>query len=71
MGWIEKPHLCDMPLIVHTSVGKVGQWYECDRCYKEWQVQARVLLKDGINYGLTYVRREGDIIKTISWQEPT
>jgi hypothetical protein len=69
MGWIDKPHRCNVPLLCYGSVGTVGRWYECDHCHKEWQVQARVPLNDGTHYGLTFVRREGDFIITLSWQE--
>lgn len=74
MGWIDKPHRCNVPLLCHGSVGKVGRWYECDHCHKEWQVQARVKAQgaDGIIedfYNLTFVRREGDLVKTIGWQD--
>lgn len=69
MGWIDKPHRCDVPLICHESTGKVRDWYECDHCHKEWQVQARVLIDEYRNYGMTFVRREGGKIITLSWQE--
>lgn len=69
MGWVEKPHRCDLPVIVHESLGKVGDWFECDHCKANWQVQARVLYDEYRNFALTYVRRVGDYIYTISWQE--
>lgn len=67
--WVDKPHECNVPLICHGGVGKVGDWYECDHCHKEWQVQARV--PNGIEslYNLTYIRKEGNVTLTRSWLE--
>ena len=68
MGWVDKPHRCALPLVVHGSVGMVGAHFECDHCKVTWKVQARVLI-DSNTYGLTFIRRVGDYLYTISWQE--
>jgi hypothetical protein len=68
--WIDKPHRCNVPLIAHGGVAKVGAWYECDHCHKEWQVQARVIHPEVESlFLLTYIRHEGGITLTRSWQE--
>lgn len=68
MGWVDKPHRCGVPLHVYGTCGKVGSYFECDECHATWTVQARVLL-DKNYYGLTFVRRVGEYIYTISWQD--
>ena len=69
MGWVTEPHRCDLPLNAHGSYAKVGAWFECDHCKANWQVQARVNSKVESFYNLTWVRRVGDYLYTISWLE--
>jgi hypothetical protein len=69
MGWVKKPHLCELPLVAHGSVAKVGAWFECDHCKANWKVQARVYADTLGFYRLTFIRRVGDYTYTRSWQE--
>lgn len=73
MGWVDKKHRCDLPLTVYGKTGKVGSWFECDHCKANWQVQARVPYFSPTHtnemWNLTFVRREGDMLYTVSWME--
>lgn len=67
MGWVDKPHKCNPPTVAHGI--RVGQWWECDYCKLTWGVQARVRGNYDGQYKLTYVRRDGNFVHTISWME--
>lgn len=42
MGFVDKPHRCNVPLTAHGSVAMVGAYFECDHCKATWAIQARV-----------------------------
>lgn len=67
MGFIDKPHTCDLPMYAHGSVAKVGAWFECDHCKANWKIQARVMADQESFYNLTWIRRVGDYLYTRSW----
>lgn len=68
MGFIDKPHRCNVPLTAHGSVAKVGAWFECERCHKEWKIQARVPdTTTESMYKLTWFHSQADFGDTISW----
>jgi len=69
MGFVDKPHKCNLPLNAHGSIAKVGAFWECDHCKKTWRIQARVNSNTESFYNLTWIYREGDYIITRSWQE--
>lgn len=69
MGWVDKPHQCRLPLVAHGVEAKVGAWWECDHCKRNWQIQARVVSDTESFYKLTWIRREGDYLYTRSWQD--
>lgn len=45
MTWVvdipERPkgHRCDTPAKIHLESRKVGSIWECDRCYKKYEIQ--------------------------------
>lgn len=70
MGFVDKPHRCNVPLTAHGSVAKVGAFFECDYCKLTWTLQARV--PDTITesmYKLTWIRDECGYTHTMSWQD--
>jgi len=70
MGFVDKPHLCNIPMTAHGSVAKIGAYFECDHCKVTWKIQSRVReLTAESMYKLTWTRREGDYLHTRSWQD--
>lgn len=71
--WVDEPHKCELPLrSIYKVWAVVGNYFECDHCKATWQVQARVPVVEhgeavqGL-YNLTFIRRVGDHVYTISW----